>query len=78
MDHYTDIPKITNLASLSENYTYFIFDCDGVLWFGNSQIGNSFRNIEWLHSQGKKIFFVTNHAGHSRKSIAAKMISDAF
>ena len=43
-----EIPR-TNVQQLAEEFDYFIFDCDGVLWHGDDQhIGYSFRNIEWL------------------------------
>ena len=41
---------ITELASIYDN---FIFDCDGVLWQADEQIGDAFKTIEWLEEQGK-------------------------
>lgn len=68
-----------SIKSLAERYDYFIFDCDGVLWHGEEiHIGNAFRNIEWLESQGKKVFFVTNNANLSRRSMKEKMATDVF
>ena len=40
--------KLTTLSELSKKYKYFIFDCDGVLWHTNQQIGNAFNNVKWL------------------------------
>jgi len=57
----------TSVRALAAKYDYFIFDCDGVLWHGDAvHIGQAFRNIEWLESQGKKVFYVTNNAALSR------------
>ena len=64
----------TNLRELADKYEIFLFDCDGVLWHGDKlMIGEAFRNIEWLESKGKKVFFVTNNASKSRKSMVKKM-----
>ena len=67
--------KLKELASL---YDYFLFDCDGVLWYSNTQIGQSFKNIDYLESLGKKVYFVTNSSVISRKSLCSKLISDNF
>ena len=67
------------LKEIAEKYEYFIFDCDGVLWHGEEiHVGQAFRNIEWLESIGKKVYFVTNNASLSRASMARKMESDTF
>jgi len=41
-------------------------------------IGRAFRNIEWLESKGKKVFFVTNSAMVSRASMLKKMQSEHY
>lgn len=68
----------TTFKSLVSKYQYFIFDCDGVLWYGNTQIGQAAKNLEYLQSIGKKVFFVTNNGAISRKNLARKIISDSF
>lgn len=69
----------TNLRDLAEKYDIFLFDCDGVVWHGDKEhIGQAFRNIEWLESIGKTVFFVTNSAAVSRKSMVEKMATDVF
>lgn len=30
-----------SLSAIIDKYDHFIFDCDGVLWHGDSEIGNS-------------------------------------
>ena len=70
---------MTSVRALAAQYDYFLFDCDGVLWHGEEiHIGQAFRNIEWLESIGKKVYFVTNNASLSRASMARKMESDTF
>lgn len=41
-------------------------------------IGEAFRNIEWLESKGKQVYFVTNNASKSRKSMVKKMQKPVF
>lgn len=50
----------------------FIFDCDGVIWKGDSLIPGIPAVIEKLRAAGKKIFFVTNNSTKSRKGYKAK------
>lgn len=64
------------IRELASKYDYFIFDQDGVVWHGSEPIGEAFRNIEWLESLGKKVYFVTNNSIYSRKSLAIKLASD--
>jgi 4-nitrophenyl phosphatase len=71
--------NFTSVKELASKYDYFLFDCDGVLWHGeNTQIGQAFKNIEWLESQGKKVFFVTNNASISRETMMQKMTNAVF
>lgn len=49
-----------------------------MLWNDKYHIGQAFRNIEWLESLGKQVFFVTNNATISRESMAQKMKGGEF
>ena len=51
-----------NIMELASRYDNFIFDCDGVLWQAEEQIGTAFETIEELERQGKNVYFVTNNA----------------
>ncbi|EKX41131.1 hypothetical protein GUITHDRAFT_158244 [Guillardia theta CCMP2712] len=53
----------------------FIFDCDGVIWKGDSLIPGVPEVLEKLRAAGKKIFFVTNNSTKSRKGYKAKFDS---
>ena len=64
-----NIEQIT-LEQFASKFDYFLFDCDGVLWYGAKQIGQAFRNIEYLESIGKKVYFVTNSSLISREDLA--------
>ena len=48
-------------------------DCDGVLWEGSSAIDRSFDVVNWLHSLGKKVFFLTNSSGRTRDDYVEKI-----
>jgi 4-nitrophenyl phosphatase len=66
------------VEQFAAKFDYFLFDCDGVLWYGAKQIGQAFRNIEYLESLGKKCYFVTNSSLISRNDLAAKISNDEF
>jgi 4-nitrophenyl phosphatase len=66
------------MRELAQLYDYFLFDCDGVLWYSDKQIGQAIKNIDYLESLGKKVFIVTNTSSQSRKSLCRKLISDNF
>lgn len=50
----------------------FIFDCDGVIWKGDTMISNADKMLKYLRSQGKRIFFFTNSSMKSRTGYMAK------
>eukprot|EP00904_Undaria_pinnatifida_P004698 jgi/Undpi1/14229/HiC_scaffold_9.g03878.m1 len=53
----------------------FIFDCDGVIWKGDSLIEGIPSVLDRLREAGKRIFFVTNNSTKSRKGYKAKFDS---
>jgi len=50
----------------------FIFDCDGVIWRGDSLIPGIPETLERLRALGKKMFFVTNNSTKSRAGYKKK------
>ena len=60
---------------LLDNVDVFIFDCDGVIWKGDSLIDGVGEILEKLRAAGKKCFFVTNNSTKSRKGYKAKFDS---
>ena len=68
--------RLTNIEELADIYDNFVFDCDGVVWSGNSQIGEAFKVIEWLETtRNKNVYFVTNNASKTSQELADKMAS---
>ena len=65
--------KWTNIMELASMYDNFLFDCDGVLWSANNQIGSAFETIEELERMGKKVFFITNNATKLQPQCGTKM-----
>lgn len=66
-------PLSANVLKLSEpqkelldQVDVFIFDCDGVIWRGDSLIDGIPETLEKLRSAGKRMFFVTNNSTKSR------------
>lgn len=83
MDHYmfelgNDICFLESQDEVSSyvetNFDSILFDCDGVLYRGSDPIpdaASSIRSI--LLDQKKKVLFVTNNAGSSRKQMRHKL-----
>ncbi|EIE26103.1 2-phosphoglycolate phosphatase [Coccomyxa subellipsoidea C-169] len=53
----------------------FIFDCDGVIWRGDSVIDGVPETLDALRKLGKKLVFVTNNSTKSRKGYLGKFTS---
>jgi len=64
--------KLTVPAELLDKTDVFIFDCDGVIWKGDSLIDGVPAVLDMLRKAGKKIFFVTNNSTKSRKGYLGK------
>jgi len=70
------VPRLSEPQSqLLDNVDVFIFDCDGVIWRGDSLIPGIMETIEKLRAMGKKMFFVTNNSTKSRKGYKKKFDS---
>ncbi|KAI0316878.1 2-phosphoglycolate phosphatase [Amylostereum chailletii] len=57
---------------LVDKYDTWLFDCDGVLWQGDSLIDGTIEVLDILRKRSKHILFVTNNASKSRKSYKKK------
>lgn len=64
--------KLEVPSELLDKADVFIFDCDGVIWKGDSLIDGVPAVLEMLRKAGKKIFFVTNNSTKSRKGYLGK------
>merc|ERR1719478_133741 len=64
--------KLTVPSDLLDKVDVFIFDCDGVIWKGDSLIDGVPAVLAMLRAAGKKIFFVTNNSTKSRKGYPGK------
>lgn len=54
--------------SLVDKYDVILFDCDGVLWRGLSEVPGAADTLKKLISLGKKVILVTNNNSKTRKS----------
>lgn len=74
-----NMAKVNRLSDpgkqLLDNVDVFIFDCDGVIWRGDSVIDGIPEVLEKLRAAGKKMFFVTNNSTKSRKGYKKKFDS---
>lgn len=63
---------LSSPRELLDKTDVFIFDCDGVIWRGDSLIDKVPAVLEKLRSLGKTIFFVTNNSTKSRRGYLKK------
>ncbi|KAK1739572.1 phosphoglycolate phosphatase [Skeletonema marinoi] len=71
-----NVLKLTEPAKdLLPDVDVFIFDCDGVIWRGDSVIEGIPETLEKLRALGKKMYFVTNNSTKSRKGYKKKFDS---
>ncbi|XP_050211922.1 phosphoglycolate phosphatase 2 [Mercurialis annua] len=64
-----------NVKLLFDSVEAFLFDCDGVIWKGDTLIDGVSQTLQLLRSKGKKLVFVTNNSSKSRKQYAKKFHS---
>lgn len=67
----TDADKL----NLINKVDCFIFDCDGVIWRGDSVIDGVPETLDMLRALGKKLIFVTNNSTKSRAGYLGKFTS---
>lgn len=67
--------KLLGADDLMKTTDVFIFDCDGVIWKGDSLIAGVSNVLEKLRKLGKMVFFVTNNSTKSRKGYLKKFQS---
>ncbi|KAI3402767.1 pho2 [Candida oxycetoniae] len=60
------------LDLIIDQYDYFLFDCDGVLWLGDHLLPSVKETLEYLKEAKKTIIFVTNNSTKSRSTYLKK------
>lgn len=63
----------TAINQFIEKFDVFLFDCDGVLWSGDSIFEGVVETLELLRSRGKRVVFVTNNSTKSRTDYQKKL-----
>ncbi|GLJ21963.1 hypothetical protein SUGI_0411340 [Cryptomeria japonica] len=61
-----------NAEELIDSVETFIFDCDGVIWKGDTLIDGVPETLDMLRAKGKRLVFVTNNSTKSRKQYGKK------
>lgn len=56
-----------------KTYTGYIFDLDGTIYLGEELIAGAAEVIDYLHSNGKKVLFLTNKTIESRERYVEKL-----
>ncbi|KAK6205231.1 p-nitrophenyl phosphatase [Scheffersomyces amazonensis] len=67
--------KLTNseqIHNLLDQYDYFLFDCDGVLWLGDHLLPSVPETLDLLKKLNKKCIFVTNNSTKARDDYLSK------
>lgn len=57
---------------LLDQYDYFLFDCDGVIWLGDHLLPSVAETLQLLKDSGKTVVFVTNNLTKARKDYLQK------
>mmetsp|Transcript_22584 Transcript_22584/g.62797 ORF Transcript_22584/g.62797 Transcript_22584/m.62797 type:complete len:354 (+) Transcript_22584:73-1134(+) len=71
-----NVLKLSNpQTELLDQVDIFIFDCDGVIWRGDSLIDGIPQTLQKLRDAGKRCFFVTNNSTKSRAGYKKKFDS---
>nr|XP_053648065.1 glycerol-3-phosphate phosphatase-like [Cherax quadricarinatus] len=71
----TLLPRRLDQTCIEEFLSSFdnvLSDCDGVLWYGDTLLGQANEALNQLRALGKKIFYVTNNSTKSRDEYVAK------
>ncbi|KAI0565546.1 4-nitrophenyl phosphatase [Gracilaria domingensis] len=66
------VKKLLSPSELLSKTSIFIFDCDGVVWRGDSVIDRVPEVLDYVRSLGKQVFFVTNNSTKSRAGYLKK------
>lgn len=69
------VHKLNDPDTFLNSIDTFIFDCDGVIWRGDSLIPGIPETLAKLKQLGKKLFFVTNNSTKSRAGYKKKFDS---
>ncbi|MFX0091398.1 MAG: HAD-IIA family hydrolase [Candidatus Hodarchaeota archaeon] len=65
--------KTLKLISNLERKNLFLFDCDGVLWRGETPIPTAQKILAQLRTLGKKIGYITNNSSKSREKYKSRL-----
>ncbi|MCX6695584.1 MAG: HAD-IIA family hydrolase [Candidatus Altiarchaeota archaeon] len=61
-----------------KNIDCFIFDFDGVIWWGETMIDGVKETLDYLRAKGKRIIFLTNNSMKSRREYVEKLAKMGF
>eukprot|EP00355_Strombidium_rassoulzadegani_P000680 CAMPEP_0168608234 /NCGR_PEP_ID=MMETSP0449_2-20121227/514_1 /TAXON_ID=1082188 /ORGANISM="Strombidium rassoulzadegani, Strain ras09" /LENGTH=114 /DNA_ID=CAMNT_0008648197 /DNA_START=23 /DNA_END=367 /DNA_ORIENTATION=+ len=78
-DYMVTTPSIkqSSLEEMIEQYRYFIFDCDGVLFHSKDEIGRAFKALDLIKQHDNKdVFFFTNATTRVRGDLLKKVQVD--
>ncbi|XP_029564330.1 pyridoxal phosphate phosphatase [Salmo trutta] len=68
----------SQIRELLDSKLNVLFDCDGVIWNGETVVAGAPEVVTLLKQQGKKVFFITNNCTRPRASYVTKFIRLGF
>ncbi|EFR03631.1 4-nitrophenylphosphatase [Nannizzia gypsea CBS 118893] len=63
----------SGIQQFVDKFDTFLFDCDGVLWSGDTPFKGAVETLDMLRNKGKRIVFVTNNSTKSRVDYRKKL-----
>ncbi len=64
---------MSKIKKLIDEVLTFLLDMDGVLYVGNTPIEGAAKTVAYLRRKGKKIIFMTNNSGSTRRAYVQKL-----
>ena len=64
---------MSKIKKLIDEVATFLLDMDGVLYVGNTPIEGAAKTVAYLRRKGKKIIFMTNNSGSTRRAYVLKL-----
>lgn len=64
---------MSKIKKIIDEVSTFLLDMDGVLYVGNTPIEGAAKTVAYLRRKGKKIIFMTNNSGSTRREYAKKL-----
>ncbi len=72
------LTQIKKFNQIVDRYDSFIFDFNGVLWYGPTRYKDAFETLHKLRDMKKNIYFITNCSSDTRQQYAHYLYNAGF